>query len=65
MIKNSVMLTHVKRENLFLNHLKQIGDMNFTLREIDIIACIINNRGDKKIAFLLSISYYSVSIIRS
>ena len=52
MIKNSVMLTHVKRENLFLNHLKQIGDMNFTLREIDIIACIINNRGDKKIDFV-------------
>ena len=61
MIKNSVMLTHVKRENLFLNHLKQIGDMNFTLREIDIIACIINNRGDKKIAFLLSISPRTVS----
>ena len=62
MTKNSTkLLIHLKRENLFLNHFKKIGDINFTLREIDIIACIINNRGDKKIAFLLSISPRTVS----
>jgi DNA-binding CsgD family transcriptional regulator len=41
--------------------LQSIKDKNFTIREIDIIACLVNNRGEKKIAALLSISPRTVS----
>jgi len=41
--------------------LQSIKDKNFTIREIDIIACLIHNRGEKKIADLLSISPRTVS----
>ena len=41
--------------------LQSIKDKNFTIREIDIIACLIHNRGEKKIAALLSISPRTVS----
>lgn len=41
--------------------LQSVKDKNFTIREIDIIACLVNNRGEKKIAALLSISPRTVS----
>ncbi|MFK8040590.1 MAG: helix-turn-helix transcriptional regulator [Rickettsiaceae bacterium] len=41
--------------------LQSVKDKNFTIREIDIIACLIHNRGEKKIAALLSISPRTVS----
>ena len=36
--------------------LKVIKGIAFTSREIDVIACILNNRGTKKTAFILSIA---------
>ncbi|PCJ27361.1 MAG: hypothetical protein COA94_04165, partial [Rickettsiales bacterium] len=49
-----------KKEELYNEHLQEISGANFTFRELDIIACIIHNRGEKKIASLLSISYRTV-----
>ena len=50
-----------KLEELYKNYLDTIKEIKFTFREIDLIACIINNRGEKKIASLLSISPRTVS----
>lgn len=47
---------HTPKENLYDNHLKIINQISFTFREIDIITCLLHNRGEKKIAALLSIS---------
>jgi DNA-binding CsgD family transcriptional regulator len=44
------------KERIYITSLQEIDGIKFTFREIDIIACIVNNRGDKKIAFLLSIT---------
>lgn len=49
-----------KKEELYNEHLGEISGVNFTFRELDIIACIVHNRGEKKIAALLSISYRTV-----
>jgi len=45
-----------KKRKLYENYLSVIGDTKFTFREIDVIACILHNRGEKKIASLLLIS---------
>lgn len=50
-----------KQEELYENYLAVINGIKFTFREIDLIACIINNRGEKKIASLLSVSPRTVS----
>lgn len=47
--------------NVHSEYLSSINNISFTQREIDIIACIINNRGEKKIATLLKISPRTVS----
>lgn len=47
--------------DLYKNFLSEIKDIKFTLREVDIIACVIHNRGEKKIAILLDISPKTVS----
>ncbi|MFU7503333.1 MAG: helix-turn-helix transcriptional regulator, partial [Candidatus Tisiphia sp.] len=49
-------MSYIDREEIFSKKLNEIGGIKFTPREIDIIACIIHNRGDKKIATLLVIS---------
>jgi DNA-binding CsgD family transcriptional regulator len=49
-------VSYIDREEIFSKKLNEIGGIKFTPREIDIIACIIHNRGDKKIATLLVIS---------
>ncbi len=41
---------------LYEEHLNLIKWIKFRYREIEIIACIIHNRGEKKIALLLSLS---------
>lgn len=46
---------------LYENYLTVIKGINFTLREIDIIACILHNRGEKKIASLFLISPRTIS----
>jgi len=49
-----------KRE-LYTKHLSSMLGISFTIREIDIISTIVNHRGEKKIAALLSISPRTVS----
>ncbi len=48
------------REELYRAYLSEINDIKFTNREVDVIACIVHNRSNKKIASLLSISYRTV-----
>ncbi len=50
-----------KKRELYDSYLNSIKDINFTHREIDIIACVLHSRGEKKIASLLSISPRTVS----
>lgn len=52
----------LKRENLYKAQLSRISDVKFTFREMDIIACILHNRGEKKIGSLLDISYRTVGV---
>jgi DNA-binding CsgD family transcriptional regulator len=49
------------RESIYQSHLKSLGEFRFTLREMDILAAILHNRGEKKIAGLLCISPETVS----
>ncbi|MBN8512265.1 MAG: tetratricopeptide repeat protein [Rickettsiales bacterium] len=46
---------------IYKQYLSDINNISFTQREIDVIACIIHNRGEKKIAILLKISPRTVS----
>ncbi len=41
---------------IYEDHLKTISNINFTLREIDVLSCLRYNRGEKKIAEILDIS---------
>lgn len=41
-----------KKKELYGSYLREIGGIKFTFREIDVISCIIHNRGGKKIASL-------------
>ncbi len=45
-----------KKKDLYENYLSKIGDIKFTFREVDVVACVMHNRGEKKIASLLQIS---------
>lgn len=45
-----------KKKELHESYLREIVGIKFTLREIDVISCIMHNRGEKKIASLLQIS---------
>ncbi len=51
----------ISAEILYKNHLNIIRNTRFSLREVDVIACIMNNRGEKKIAGVLSLSPRTVS----
>lgn len=46
----------------FLNELNMSKGIKFTSRELDIIACIVNNKSTKKIALILSISPRTVEV---
>ena len=52
---------YTKKKELYDKHLYEIDNIKFTFREIDVIACIIHNRGKKKVASLLSVSPRTVS----
>lgn len=52
----SLEISPSKKKDLYENYLSKISDIKFTFREIDVIACVIHNRGEKKIASLLKIS---------
>ena len=49
------------KQKIYSKYLGLVETIKFTSREIDIIACILHNRGEKKIANLLSISPRTVS----
>lgn len=49
-----------RREEIYDGYLQNIGDIRFTFREIDVMACIYHNRGEKKIGSLLDISHRTV-----
>ena len=49
-----------KREDIYFKFLQELSGIKFTLREIDIMSCILHNRGEKKIANILSISHRTV-----
>lgn len=48
-------------KELYQKHFAEINGIKFTIREIDIIACIIHNRGEKKIASICNIAVTTVS----
>ena len=50
-----------RHETLYKSYLTSINGVKFTFREIDIIACIMHNRGEKKIAVICGISPTTVS----
>ena len=50
-----------KNTNIVYNNLLKINNIEFTQREIDVITCIMHNRGEKKIAEILGISAKTVS----
>lgn len=50
-----------KKIELYNQYLHTVSNINLTIREVDIIACLIKNKGDKKIANLLFISYRTVN----
>ena len=53
--------SYSRYKELYQKHLAEINGIKFTIREIDIIACIIHNRGDKKIATVCNIAVTTVS----
>lgn len=54
-------LTYFARlDELYKFQLREIENIKFTKREIDIIACIMHNKGEKKIAGILAISHRTV-----
>ncbi len=52
--------SYKRKEEIYINHLKEIANLKFTLREIDITACIVNGNNVKKTASMLSISHRTV-----
>lgn len=58
----SLKISYNTHKVLYNEYLQIIGDIKFTFREVDVIACIVNNRGDKKIAYILSIAPRTVSV---
>lgn len=48
------------KNELYKSYLYEINGIKFTSREIDIISCVVHNRGNKKIAALLSIAHRTV-----
>ena len=53
--------SYYSTSELYKNFLSSINEIKFTLREVDVMACLINNRGEKKIASILEIAPRTVS----
>ncbi len=49
-------------EQLYNRYLQEISGKKFTFREVDVIACILHNKSEKKIASILSISHRTVGV---
>jgi len=54
--RNCIDIEHIFAEKAYYAYLKNINNVIFTSREIDVIACLLSGRSSKKIASLLSIS---------
>ena len=52
----------INRNYLYEKHLHEMINIKFTVREIDVMSCILHNRTEKKIAALLSISHRTISV---
>lgn len=52
--------SYLEYKELF-NKINIINSINFTTREIDVMSCLLHNRGEKKIASILNISPRTVS----
>lgn len=52
----------INRNYLYEKHLNEMINIKFTVREIDVMSCILYNRTEKKIAVLLSISHRTISV---
>lgn len=50
-----------KRFEIYKEYLRKILGAEFTIREIDVLSCLLQNRGDKKIGSILGISYRTVN----
>ncbi len=50
-----------KKKDIYSKYLQEISGVKFTIRETDILSCILHSRGEKKIAALLSISPNTVA----
>lgn len=50
------------KKDLYKNHLNKVNNINFTMREIDVISCIVHVRGGKKIAEMLRIAPKTASV---
>lgn len=50
-----------RKQKFYYDNLQTIDSFSFTIRQIDVIACVVCNRGDKKIAHLCSISPKTVN----
>lgn len=48
--------SHNRVETLYETYMTEIKGTKFTPREADILACVLHNRGEKKIAAILSVS---------
>ena len=57
---NTSRQNNISKEDLYKKYLNIFSGIKFTLREIDIMSCVLHNRGNKKTADILSISYRTV-----
>ena len=57
---NTSRQNNISKEDLYKKYLNTFSGIKFTLREIDIMSCVLHNRGNKKTADILSISYRTV-----
>ncbi len=58
---NSFITSYNEHERLYKSYLASINGIKLTFREVDIIACIVHNRGEKKIARICGIASSTVS----
>ena len=49
-----------RKIEIYDNYLYFIANTKFTLREIDVVSCVIHNRSEKKIANILNVSHRTV-----
>lgn len=48
-------------KQIYQHHLKRLNEKNLTKRQVDIMSCIVFNRGSKKISSILNLSHHTVN----